>query len=201
MALTLSPADIVALRFPPEWEDTASAEAVMAADEESPAAIPVEPQPSYQLASAAAEPIPPPRQRVIAAPAARASAPVPVSRPKPTVAKTPSGRPGAVFNDAQLASIKKRLKLTPWQERDWPAVEAALRELSYKNASGQAHSKQATKTAALTHATGTIDPDSPEVQRLKSAAVPLVMSFNEEQKSEVRMMAHLIGLDRLATSF
>ena len=35
-------------------------------------------------------------------------------------------RPGALLNDAQIASIKSRLKLTPEQQRHWPAVEAAL---------------------------------------------------------------------------
>ncbi len=38
-----------------------------------------------------------------------------------------------------------------------------------------------------------IDPQA--VQGLKSAAVPLIMSFSEEQKSEVRNLAHVMGLD------
>ena len=33
---------------------------------------------------------------------------------------------GAVLNDAQIASIKTRLKLTNEQQEMWPAVEAAL---------------------------------------------------------------------------
>ena len=43
------------------------------------------------------------------------------------------------------------------------------------------------------------DPDSVEVQGLKSAAVPLIMSFSEEQKHEVRSLAHVMGLDKLAS--
>ena len=40
-----------------------------------------------------------------------------------------------MLNDAQIASIKQRLKLTAEQERMWPAVEAALRKIVYtKNA-------------------------------------------------------------------
>jgi ABC-type transporter Mla MlaB component len=46
-----------------------------------------------------------------------------------------------------------------------------------------------------------IDPDSAQVQRLKSAAVPLIMSFNEDQKQEVRSMLRLMGLENLATQF
>jgi hypothetical protein len=45
------------------------------------------------------------------------------------------------------------------------------------------------------------DPDSPDVQGLKSAAIPLIMSFNSEQKDEVRNLAHVMGLDQLANQF
>jgi len=44
-----------------------------------------------------------------------------------------------------------------------------------------------------------VDPDA--VQGLKSAAVPLIMSFNDEQKEEVRSLAHVMGLDQLAAQF
>jgi hypothetical protein len=39
------------------------------------------------------------------------------------------------------------------------------------------------------------------VQRLKSAAFPLIMSMNEDQKREVRMLAQLMGLQQVAASF
>jgi len=44
-----------------------------------------------------------------------------------------------------------------------------------------------------------IDPNA--VQGLKSAAVPLIMSFNTEQKEEVRNLVHVMGLDQLAAQF
>ena len=43
--------------------------------------------------------------------------------------------------------------------------------------------------------------DSNAVQGLKSAAVPLILSFNAEQKEEVRNIAHVMGLDQLASQF
>ena len=46
-----------------------------------------------------------------------------------------------------------------------------------------------------------LDPDSAEVQDLKSAAFPLILSFSDEQKNEVRNLAHVMGLDRLASEF
>jgi len=39
------------------------------------------------------------------------------------------------------------------------------------------------------------------VQGLKSAAVPLIMSFSDDQKNEVKSLAHVMGLDRLASEF
>ena len=44
-----------------------------------------------------------------------------------------------------------------------------------------------------------LDPDSAEVQGLKSAAFPLIMSFSDEQRNEVRSLAHVMGLDKLAS--
>ena len=46
-----------------------------------------------------------------------------------------------------------------------------------------------------------LDPYGPEVQGLKSAAFPLIMSFSDEQRSEVRTLAHVMGLDQLASQF
>jgi hypothetical protein len=37
----------------------------------------------------------------------------------------------SILNDAQIASLKRRLNLTAEQERMWPAVESALRKIVY----------------------------------------------------------------------
>jgi hypothetical protein len=106
-------------------------------------------------------------------------------------------RPSAMLNDGQIASIKARLHLTPDQETMWPAVEAALRNVAYVQARalrrGGGHAN-ATRLAAA-------DPDSVEVEGLKAAALPLIMSFSAEQKSEARNIAHVMGLDQLASQF
>ena len=36
----------------------------------------------------------------------------------------------AAFTDARIAAFKTALKLTPAQEKNWPAVEQALRDIS-----------------------------------------------------------------------
>ena len=103
-----------------------------------------------------------------------------------------------MLNDAQIASIKNRLQLRPDQEQMWPAVEAALRSIAYAKAHGEVRRREAAKSASEL---ANIDPNSPEVQGLKSAAFPLILSFNSEQKSEVRTLAHVMGLDQLASQF
>jgi len=129
--------------------------------------------------------------------------PVPEAQPQGTSiaavpvkkAPRPASASNAVLNSAQISSIKERLKLTSYQSKLWPPVESALRDISYQPGHDTGH-----KTAANPHG-GTIDPNSPPVQRLKSAAFPLLMSLNEEQKQEVRSMVRLMGLENLASQF
>jgi hypothetical protein len=106
-----------------------------------------------------------------------------------------ASRHGYVLNDAQIASIKSRLHLSPDQEQMWPAVEAALRTIAYsKSRDGRRKGGGATSAEVAS-----LDPYGPEVQGLKSAAFPLIMSFSDEQRSEVRSIAHVMGLDQIAS--
>jgi hypothetical protein len=105
-------------------------------------------------------------------------------------------RAGFMLNDAQIASIKTRLHLTADQEQMWPAVEAALRNIAYtRSREARRHGAPANTQVA------SADADGVDVRDLKSAAIPLIMSFNTEQKDEVRNLAHVMGLDQLATQF
>lgn len=110
-----------------------------------------------------------------------------------------SARSGNVLNDAQIASIKRRLNLTAAQEQLWPAVEAALRKIVYtKNAMDSQSRAAAPANAART---AYIDPTSTEIQQLKYAAFPLIMRLNDEQKREVKMLAYVMGLEAVASQF
>jgi hypothetical protein len=118
-------------------------------------------------------------------------------QPKPTNAAEGgrgSNRQVFVLNDTQIASIKRRLHLSPDQEQMWPAVEAALRSIAYSKSRDGRHRGGATSAEVAS-----LDPYGPEVQGLKSAAFPLVMSFSDEQRSEVRSIVHVMGLDQLAS--
>lgn len=110
--------------------------------------------------------------------------------PKPKAAKPQPQKHYALLSDAQIAGIKQRLKLTASQEYYWPAVETALRAVARK-----IHAKRQSDP----NANGMpIDPDSEEVQQLKSAAMPLLFQLREDQKNEVRQLARIIGLDKVA---
>jgi len=120
----------------------------------------------------------------LAAPSASAPKPKAVVKPQPQ-------KNYALLSDGQIAGIKDRLKLSASQESYWPAVETALRAVARKiHAARQANpSVQGVP----------IDPDSAEVQQLKSAAMPLLFQLREDQKNEVRSLARIIGLEKVAS--
>jgi hypothetical protein len=121
----------------------------------------------------------------IAAPQAAPAPPKPkvVAKPRPPVQK-----PYALLSDEQIAGIKERLKLSSSQESYWPAVETALRGIARK-----IHVSRKSDPGAL------IDPEAEEVQQLKSAAMPLLFQLREDQKREVRTLARIIGLEKVAS--
>jgi hypothetical protein len=218
-----APADVVSLRFPADWtnagERAGSAQAAASAPagfvlasadaRQIDSSMLFSPRQTYPVAAAAPAPQPsavaPPATEPKAEPKAEIK---PAAAPSRSIAAAPQRKPaprakkdsGELFNDAQLASIKGRLKLSEYQEQYWPGVESALRAI------GRTVSRGAPpKTTAMGYASETrlaqIDPDSAEVQQLKSAAFPLIMSMNDDQKQQVRMLAHVMGLERVASSF
>lgn len=143
--------------------------------------------------ASAAEPMRSPKISAIAP--AIAAVPPRVNRALAAPRRAVMNRPGFMLDDAQIASIKQRLHLTPDQEQMWPSVEAALRNIAYT------HAQQARRRGVSGDTTPAADIDPQSVAGLKSAAVPLIMSFDEEQKQEVRNLAHVMGLDQLASEF
>jgi len=181
----MAPSDKVGLRFPADWAETAAEPAAPPAPPVTLASadpsILFSPQPTY-AANDAANP------NMIEAKAAPAAA-APAAAPPPKVAVAslmpkpkPKPRSNAVLNDSQLASIKRRLNLTPEQERYWPAIEAELRKMEYTKSQGG-------------NRTASIDMSKVNVDGLKSAGFPLVMSFSDDQRRELKSLTHLLGLE------
>ncbi len=112
---------------------------------------------------------------------------------KPKVASHPQPQKNyALLSDAQIAGIKERLKLSSSQEYYWPDVEHALHVIARKI--------QAARQVNPNANAGSLDPDSAEVQQLKSAAMPLLFQLRDDQKEEVRKLARIIGLDKVAAA-
>ena len=123
----------------------------------------------------------------------QADQPVPIARPKAAVAK-PAARapnsapPNTVLSDAQIAALKQRLRLSPSQQPYWPEIEVSLRAVARQinEANRKAHG------AAMA-----VDVSSPEVERLKNAAMPFLMQMRPDQKAEIVMLARMIGMENM----
>jgi hypothetical protein len=95
-----------------------------------------------------------------------------------------------LLDDGQISGLKGRLRLTSDQIEYWPAVEAALRDVVRTHLRGTKHAFGGKIN---------IDTNSPEVQKLIWAAMPLLMRLRDDQKSEVRKLARVIGLEQVAS--
>jgi hypothetical protein len=193
----IAPADVVNLRFPADWTDTAgeAAPQTLAFASADGGLTLFSPRPIYPIVAATEASAPeaeaPAKPKLTAQSTAQPAVQAPAAQPKIALASVsskpvnvaPKPRSNAVLNASQIASIKRRLALTPDQERYWPAVEAELRKMEYKK-----DKTQATRTAQ-------IDMSKIDVEGLKSAGFPLVMSFSDDQRRELKSLAHLLGLE------
>lgn len=120
-----------------------------------------------------------------------AALPLVKSRKLPPPPAPPPVTSGSILDDAHIAGIRSRLRLTADQAEYWPSVEAALRDV--------ARTQLREGRIKHTHGRASIDTDAPEVQNLKWAAMPLLMRLREDQKNEVRKLVRIIGLDSVAS--
>jgi hypothetical protein len=165
--------------------DVEAAKAVAALTQSAPVAAAV-PMVSPPTAPASTDALPP------AAEAPSVAVPAPQSA-KPKVASKPAPQKSyALLSDAQIAGIKDRLRLTSSQEYYWPSVETALRNVARKLNAERLSNPHANATQ--------LDPDCEEVQQLKSAAMPLLFQLRDDQKDEVRKLARIIGLEKVASA-
>jgi hypothetical protein len=128
------------------------------------------------------------------APPAQHIEPAPqVTRPTPKPERPKAAAPSnAILDDAQIASIKRRLRLTSQQAEYWPAVETALRDVARQQAIA-ARKRPSHKSPPP------LDVNSAEVQRLIHAAMPLLQQLREDQKREVRTLVRVLGLTTVAS--
>ncbi len=103
-------------------------------------------------------------------------------------AATHKGNPddGEMLGAAGIERMKTALALTAEQEEYWPAIATELRTLG-----------KALKANAKTNG-GKVSVDDEAMQRLYWAAAPLISRLSYEQKTKVKQMARLMGLNQVA---
>ncbi|MBR0778290.1 hypothetical protein JQ625_25960 [Bradyrhizobium diazoefficiens] len=141
------------------------------------------------FAAATPSDFPMPKASVNEAPAAAEAPAAEALKPK-AVAKPQPQKSYSLLSDVQISGIRDRLKLSSSQEYYWPSVETALRNVARKI--------QANKLSNPNVQGVPIDPNCDEVQQLKSAAMPLLFQLRDDQKEEVRKLARIIGLEKVA---
>ena len=87
---------------------------------------------------------------------------------------------------AGIERMRMALALTADQEEYWPAIAAELRTLGKLLKANAKHNGRKLS----------VDPEA--IQRLYWAAAPLITRLSYEQKTKVKQMARLMGLNQVA---
>ena len=126
----------------------------------------------------------------------------------------PSAEDFAAFTDARIAGLKAGLKLTPEQEKNWPAVETAMRDLAKQRAdrmkdradrlSARREARRSGDNAAvagpdaierLRQGADAMNARAGSLKKLADAAEPLYKSLDENQKHRFAMLLRMGGRD------
>lgn len=111
----------------------------------------------------------------------------------------------AALTDAGVAALKAGLKMTPAQEKNWPALEAALRDVAKARAARMAEWHEKAKEAhehpnlieKLHEKSKALSTHGAEMDKIADAAKPLYDSLDDAQKRRfgmlLRAMARLHG--------
>jgi zinc resistance-associated protein len=110
----------------------------------------------------------------------------------------------AAFTDARVAGFKAALKLTPAQEKDWPAVEQALRDISKERiARREAERAAGQRTDAIERLRDRADAlttRAAALRRLADAEKPLYESLDEAQKRRFDLVVRFAARRHMAAA-
>ena len=104
-----------------------------------------------------------------------------------------AGQPGFASDEiasVDIARVKHALQLTPEQEPYWPPVEAALRAIAHR----QAQQEPEGIVGRVSHRVVSVVLNTAAVQRLASAARPLIARLRDDQKQQAMGLAQEMGL-------
>jgi zinc resistance-associated protein len=133
------------------------------------------------------------------------------STPREARGFPPSAEDVAAYTDARIAALKAGLKLTPAQEKNWPAVETALRDLAKDRAArmkARAERRQARHEARrggdnaqprldaiarLRRSAEALTTRGAALKRLADASEPLYNSLDDSQKHRFSFLLRVGG--------
>ena len=108
----------------------------------------------------------------------------------------PSAQDVAALGDARIAAIHAGLKLTPEQEKNWPAVEAALRDLSKQRSERFGARASADKPRdpieRLSQRADALAQQGAALKKVADAAGPLYKSLDDGQKHRLVVLARKV---------
>lgn len=109
----------------------------------------------------------------------------------------PNAEDVAAFGAARIAALRAGLKLTAEQEKNWPAVEAALQDLAKQRAERVAARAGADKPndpmeRLSTHAAA-MESRGAALKKFAGAAAPLYQSLDDGQKRRFMVLARMGG--------
>ena len=101
------------------------------------------------------------------------------------------------FADARIAALHAGLELNADQEKNWPAVESALRDMAKQRAdrfaARQDAAKPADPIARMNRRAEAMESRGAALKKLATAAGPLYQSLNDAQKHRFVVLARLAG--------
>jgi zinc resistance-associated protein len=128
------------------------------------------------------------------------------SQPHDAQGFRPSAEDVAALADARVAGLKAGLKLTAEQEKNWPAVEAAIRDLAKERADRMATRREARRggdnaqqqprpdaITRLRQGADAMTARATGLKKLADAAEPLYKSLDDGQKRRFGMLLRMGG--------
>jgi zinc resistance-associated protein len=112
-----------------------------------------------------------------------------------------SAEDNAAFTDAHIAALKAGLRLTPAEEKNWPALETVLRDVAKARAARMAEWHEKAKERhehpnfieGLKDAAKAMTTRAAEMDKIADAAKPLYDSLDDAQKHRFGMLFHAMA--------
>jgi zinc resistance-associated protein len=109
----------------------------------------------------------------------------------------PSAEDAAAFVDARIAALKAGLRLSPDQDKNWPAYEQAYRDLAKmrtaRRETGGDDQSPRDPVARMARQADLLSTHGAALKRLADAAAPLYQSLDDAQKRRFVLLSRPVG--------